>query len=270
MPLALRTIGGAPLSATASQLANTRRAAKAQGVTNGLPILVESSGSFALSAGDFVTWTTNLATSQDIPEASGTIATTGNLLIDNPGFSPLNCLGSLTAVCILHPMGWEWGPDSSQTKPLGKQSVTISFGDGTTGQTSDFIYNGWGLSCNTGWAYIAGSIVTQPTQATSDVYADCVHGNIVFTQGAIIMASPAQDQYGRYETIFPTLTAAFILNSLFANAPMPSIAQGEVFGVITRDGGFAKVYFTSGAGSTTVISATGMALHSSPDGSYAY
>lgn len=273
---ALRVIGGAPLTATASQLSTARRTAQAkteaQGVENGLPVLVESSGAFALEAGTFANWVTNVQNAANIPETSGQITTTGGLLIDNPGFSQA-CLASIAPACVVHPTAWEFGTDSGQTKPLGKQTITITYGDGMTGSVSDYVYNGWGLQCGQGWAYIAGAVVVQPTQATSDVYADCVHGNIVFTQGAVQIASPQQDQYGRYETIFPTVTAAFIENSLFTNAPMPSIAQGAVFGIITRDGGFAKVYFTSGAGvpgSPTGISAEGMALHANADGSYPY
>lgn len=271
VPLSQRAIAGAPLAATISQLSRirTQAHAQAQGTMNGLPILVESSGTFAINAGTFVNWVTSVTDGKDVPQTSGTVTATGGLQLNNPGFSQA-CVGSLAAACIIHPTAWEFGTSSAQAKPLGKQTLTIAFGDGTTAQTVDDVYDSWGLGCNQGWAYIGGAVVIQATRATSDVYADCVAGNIVFTQGAIVMASPAQDQYGRYETVFPTLTAAFIENSLFANAPMPSIAQGEVFGIITRDGGFAKVYFTSGAGPAAVISAEGMALHSNLDGSYPY
>ena len=274
VPLALRVIGGAPLSATASQLANARRTAQAktqaQGVTNGLPILVESSGTVALWAGDFVNWVTNAGTGQDVPEQSGAITATGGLALNNPGFSPLSCLGSLTAVCVVHPMGWQFGTnDTGLIRPVGKQTLNIAFGDGTTAQTFDFIYNGWSMSCNAGWSYVGGAIVQQATRAASDVYADCVAGNIVFPRGGILYSNPIQDQYGRTETIMPTITAAILITSFITNVPMVSIAPGQVFGVATQDGGFAKVYF-NGASSTTTNSATGMSLHANPDGTYPY
>jgi hypothetical protein len=259
------------LSATISQLSRIRTQAKtqAQGVTNGVPLLVESSGSAALSAGTFVTWVSNIQNAQDIPETSGQITATGGLLINNPGFSQA-CVASLAAACVVHPTGWQFGTDSGQTKPLGKQTLTIAFGDGITTTTNDFVYPGWRLACNAGWSFVGGVITPQATKAASDVYADCVNGNMVFPQGATLFSNPMQDQYGRFETVMPTLTSAFVVNSLITNVPMTAVAQGAVFGILTHDGGFAKVYFTSGAGNGTVISAEGMTLHANADGSYAY
>lgn len=272
VPLGQRAIAGAPLSATISQLSRVRTQAKtqAQGVTNGLPILVESSGMVAAWAGDQAVWATNAQTSADIPETSGTITPSGNLALNNPGFAPLSCLGSVSAVCIVHPMGFEFGTTSANGKPVGKQTLTIAFADGTTGSTVDDVYDGWSLPCNAGWAYVGGVPVAQATRATSDVYADCVNGNIDFPQGAQVLAQPAQDQYGRYETLMPTFTAAPIFAAANGVVSMASIVQGIIFSVITHDGGFAKVYFSSGAGSGAVLASFGMSIHSEANGAYAY
>lgn len=272
VPLSLKVMAGAPLSATASQLSTARRNAQAhiqaQGVANGLPILVESSGMVAAWAGDQTVWVSNAQTSADVAETGGTITPSGTLPLNNPGFSALSCLGSISAVCAVHPMGWEFGTSSANGKPVGKQTLTVAFADGTTGTTNDYVYDGWSLPCNTGWAYVGGVPVAQATRATSDVYADCVAGNIVLTQGGLLVANPAQDQYGRTETVMPTITAAFIINSLITNVPMAAIAPGEVLGILTRDGGFAKVYFTNNASATTINSTNGMSLHSNATGAF--
>lgn len=267
VPASLKRLGGAPLTATASQLSVTRRVAQAQGVTNGLPVLVESSGMIASWAGDFSVWTTNVQTSQDIPQTGLTVTASGNLPINNPGPQPLSCLGQVSAMCAIHPTSWTWGTSSANGKLVGKQTLTVAFADGTTGTTADYVYDGWSLPCNSGWAYVAGVPVAQATRATSDVYADCVAGNIVLTQGGLLVANPSQDQYGRTETVLPTITAAFIINSLITNVPMAAVSQGTVLGIITRDGGFAKVYFTNQPG-VAINSAAGMALHSNATGAF--
>lgn len=144
----------------------------------------------------------------------------------------------------------------------GKHTLTVAFGDGTSGAMTDDVYDSWTLTCNTGWGYVSGAIVPQATRATSDVYDDCVHGNIVFTQGGLLITNPVADSFGRTETVMPTITAAFIINSLFTNAPAVGIQQGITFGINTLDGGFAKVYFTDPT--------HGLALHANVDGTYAY
>jgi hypothetical protein len=272
----LKTIGGAPLTATAAQLSSTRRTAQAhiqaQGIENGLPILVESSGMVGEWAGDFVVWASNITNGQDIPETSGTITATNGIVINDPSFSQA-CVGSVAAACIVHPTGWQFGTSSAIAKPIGKQTLTITYGDGTTGTTNDYVYDGWQLPCNTGWAYVGGVPVAQATKATSDVYADCVNQNMDFPHGAMLLANPSQDQYGRYETIFPTLTAAPVIIALSAVIPMSSFSQGIVFALQTGDGGYAKVLFTSGAGvpgDPNGIAALGLSLHSQTNGSFAY
>jgi hypothetical protein len=272
VPLALKVIGGAPISATASQLSNARRTAQAktqaQGVTNGLPILVESSGMVAAYGGTQVTWVTNAQTSTDVAESSATITPSGALPINNPGITPLNCVGSLTAVCVVHPLGWNWGTSSINGKPVGKQTLSVSFSDGTSGSTFDYIYDGWNLPCNSGWAYVSGVPVAQATKATSDVYADCVNGNIDFPLGAYVLSQPSADQYGRYETQMPNFTAQPIFSAANAVVSMKSISPGIIFAINTQDGGFAKVYFGTSASSTTTNAASGMALHSSGTGAF--
>lgn len=273
---ALKVIGGAPLTATAAQLSTARRNGQAhtlaQGVTNGLPILVESSGMIAAYAGTQVTWVTNAQTTKDIPETAGTVTASGNLPINNPGFTPLSCLGQVSAVCIVHPMGWDWGTSSVNGKPIGKSTLTVAFGDGTTGTTFDYVFDGWDLPCNTGWAYVNGVPVAQAAKATSDVYADCLNGNIDFPMGGLVLSQPSSDQYGNYATIFPTFTAAPVIAALNGVVSMASISQGIVFAIQTQDGGTAKVYFTSAGipGIPTGIAADGMALHSSANGTYAF
>jgi hypothetical protein len=274
VPLAQRVMGGAPLTATAAQLATTRRTAQAktqaQGVANGLPILVESSGMVAAWAGDQAIWVTNAQTQTDIAETSGTITPSGSLALNNPGFTPLSCLASVSAVCVVHPTGWEFGTTSANGKPVGQQTLTIAFADGTVGATYDYVYDGWNLPCNSGWAYVGGVPVAQATKATSDVYADCVAGNIVFPRGGMLFLSPAQDQYGRYETIMPSVLAAINIVSFQTNFAMPTTTQGQVYAVATQDGGFAKVYFTNGASATTLNSATGLSLHAQANGTYLF
>jgi hypothetical protein len=279
IPLAIKRIGGAPLTATASQLSSARRTAEAhtlaQGVENGLPILVESSGLASQWAGAQVAWVTNIANSTDVPETSGTITPSGNLPIMNPGFTPLNCIASLAAACIVHPLGWEYGTSSANGKPVGKQTLTIAFGDGTTGTTSDYVYDGWVLTCNAGFFYQAGVPVATTNRNLSDVYADCTNGNIVFPKGGTLALTPSQDAFGRFETIMPTVTSAILMSSLIVNVPMTTIANGQVFGITTQDGGFAKIYFNGPAvvvpsSPPGLISAEGLSLHAKPDGTYLF
>ena len=274
VPLALRVIGGAPLSATASQLANARRTAQAQGVTNGLPILVESSGMVAAWAGDMTTWVSAQATAQDVPETGMTVTPSGTLALNNPAPAQ-SCLGSLAAACIAHPTAFTWGTSSTNGKPVGKQTLTVAFADGTTGTTFDAVYDGWALQCNTGFVYQGGIPVATATRNASDVYADCAAGNIVFPQGGILAFNPVQDQFGRYETIMPTITSAILISSFITNVPMAATAVGQVYGIATKDGGFAKVYMSVNAIVTPVnppglISAEGMSLHAKPDSTYAF
>ena len=275
MPLAQRVIGGAPLSATASQLANARRNAQAhteaQGVTNGLPILVESSGQVAAWAGDMTTWVSAQATAQDVPETGMTVTPSGNLALNNPAPAQ-SCLGSLAAACIAHPTAFTWGTSSANGKPVGKQTLTVAFADGTTGTTFDYVFDGWTLPCNTGWAYINGVPVSQTVKANSDVWADCVNANIDFPMGGLVLSQPSADQYGNFATIMPQFTAAPVIAVLNGIVSMSSISQGIVFAVETQDGGTAKVYFTGAGvpGSPTGTGANGMSLHSSPNGTYAF
>lgn len=271
VPLAQRVLGGAPLTATASQLANNRRTPKAQGVANGLPILVESSGMVAAWSGDMTTWVSVLASAQDIPETSMTVTPSNALPITNP--APVqSCLGSLAAACIAHPTAFTWGTSSANGKPVGKQTLTIAFSDGTTGTTFDYVYDGWAIACNTGFVYSGGIPVATSTEAASDVYADCVNSNIDFPQGALVLGGPTQDQYGLNATIFPTFTAAPVIVSLISVVPMTALPQGIVMAAQTHDGGTAKVYFSTAGvpGSPTGIAALGMSLHSSANGTYAF
>jgi hypothetical protein len=270
VPLSQRAIAGAPLSATISQLSRirTQSLTQAQGVTNGLPILVESSGMVATWAGSMVTWVTNAATSQDVPQTSGVITATSGLPINNPGFTQA-CIGSLAAACIVHPTAWTFGTSSANGKTVGKQTLNIAFGDGTTGQTFDYVYDGWNLPCNSGWVYTNGVPVANAVKATSDIYADCVAQTIVFPKGAVAFGVPTQDQYGRAETIMPTITAAIFIGSATVNFPMASVGQGQVYGINTQDGGMAKVYFLAGAG-VAINAAAGMSLHANANGTYPF
>lgn len=265
-----RTIAGAPATATAAQLSTTRRSAQAQGITNGLPILVESSGMIAAWAGTIAVWVTDTQTNADIAETSGTIVPSGNLAINNAAFAPLSCLGQISGVCTVHPTGWTFGTSSTNGKPVGKQTLTVTFGDGTTGSTFDYIYDGWNLPCNSGWAYVGGIPVAQATQGTSDVFADCAHTNIIFPKGAVLASAPTADKYGNTATVMPTLTAAIALTSPIVTLPMTSTAAGQVYAIATQDGGFAKVYFSGQAGGGAINATNGMSLHASPDATYPF
>jgi hypothetical protein len=276
VPLSLRVIGGAPTTATVAQLqsagrtAASARRAQAQGVANGLPLLVESSGMVATWSSDQAIWVTNAQTSANIPETSGTITSSGNLPIDNPGFEPISCVGQATGACILHPTAWTFGTTSANGKPVGQQTISISFSDGTTGSTFDDIYDGWNLPCNAGWAYVNGVPLATTTEAASDVYADCVNGNIDFPKGAIILSQPVADQYGNTATILPQFTAAPVFAAQSGLMPMTAIQSGALLAIQTQDGGYAKVYFENQPGSTAVNAAQGMSLHSQANGSFAF
>jgi hypothetical protein len=164
----------------------------------------------------------------------------------------------------------------SGTRPIGQQTISIQYADGTAGTMIDDIYQGWYLTCGTGWVFVNGVPTATTSSAASDVYADCTNANIVFPHGGVLMSNPVQDKYGRYETLFPTLTAAPLFIAQIVNVPMASIAAGEVLGIQTLDGGAAKVYFTSqvnpspNIGSTTGVSAEGMAMHTNGSGSFDY
>ena len=267
----VKALGAAPLSSTPTTQSKSRRLPQSQGIQSGLPILVESSGPAAIWAGDIVVWATNLATSTSVLEASGTITPTSSVQVNNPAFQALDCSQAANAGwCAAQPGAWTFGTSSAQLKPIGAQTLTVLFGDGTTGSIMDYIYPSFSLNCNTGFVFQSGAIVPTTTQAGSDVYADCVNARIDFPGGGgLVIAQPSQDQYGRYETIFPTITASFVLSVLNGSVPMSVISQGIAFGIQTNDGGFAKVYF-EGASSATPTAATGMALHANFDGTYTY
>jgi hypothetical protein len=269
VPLSSKRIGGAPLTATLAQL-NSGRRTQSQGVTNGLPILVESSGMIAAWAGDQAVWVTSSITNADVAEASGTITPSGTLPITNPGFAPLSCLGSVSAVCITHPTGFEFGTSSANGKSVGKQTLAIAFNDGTSGTTADYVYDGWSLPCNTGFAYVSGVPVAQATQATSDVYADCANANLVFPKGGALVQGPTVDQYGLVSTAFPTVTAAVVITSPVVNVPMAGIASGTIYAITTQDGGMAKVFVQSTGPNGLLASSTGMSLHAQSDGTYGF
>lgn len=264
----LKVLRAAPLSANPVGLSFLRRP-QAGGVTSSLPILVESSGTAAVWAGNFVTWVTDANTGLDVAEASGTITATNGVPVTNPSFGALVCPAASSTWCAVHPNGWQFGTASTNNKPVGKQILTVTFGDGLTGQIPDYIYDGWSIACNAGIAYVGGHVVPTTTQATSDIWADCAHANIVFPKAGALFANPAQDQYGRLETAFPSVTAGIFLVTQAVNFPMASIAHGAIYAINTQDGGMAKVYF-DGASATTVTASSGMALHASVDNSYPF
>lgn len=274
VPLAQRVLGAAPLNSTPSILSIGRRTSQSQGVSNGLPILVEGAGSAGQWAGTIVSWVGNSAQAgQDIAETSGSIVASNGLAVNNPGFAPVNCATS-NGWCGPHPSAFAFGTSSDPTaKPLGKQTLTLTYGDGTSGAITDYVYPGFALHCGQGFVFNGGAVTLAASQATSDVYADCTNTNVIFPKGGRVFSQPLQDTYGRFETVMPTLTAAPVFGSIIVNVPMASITAGIVFAVQTQDGGFAKVYFSSGAVSLTVpaglISIEGMSLHSS-GGPFAY
>lgn len=269
-PLApLKVLRAAPLSANPVGLSFLRRP-QAGGVTSSLPILVESSGTSALWAGNFIVWVTDANTGLDVAEQTGTITATNGVPVSNPAFSSIACPATSSTWCAVHPLGWQFGTSSTNNKPVGKQTLTVTFGDGLSGQIPDYIYDGWSIPCNTGIVYAGAHVNTTTTQATSDVYADCAHTNMVFPKGAILYSNPVSDSYGRTETILPTITNAIFLSSAVINVPMVSFAAGQVYGINTQDGGMAKVYFTSQPGLGTLSSASGMSLYANPNGTYAF
>lgn len=265
----VNVLRAAPIAANPVGLSFLRKT-QAGGVSSSLPLLVESSGSAAVWAGNFVVWVTNAVSGLDVQETSGTITATNGVPVNNPSFSAISCPAASSVWCAAHPLGWEFGTASVANKPVGKQTLTVAFGDGLTGSIPDYIYDGWNLPCNTGIAYVGGVPVPQATKNTSDVYADCVNGNLVFPKGGILAFQPTQDSYGRYEPILPTVTAAIFISSAAVNFPMASIAQGQVYGINTQDGGMAKIYASSQSSPTAINALNAMSLHAKPDGSYAF
>ena len=112
--------------------------------------------------------------------------------------------------------------------------------------------------------------MAQATRATSDVYADCVNGNIDFPKAAYVLAQPSADQYGNNATAFVNYTAEPIFSAANAVVAMASIGQGMIFVINTQDGGFAKVYFGNVPGSTAQNAANGMSLHSQVNGTFLF
>lgn len=245
-PVPIFVLQAAPLTSTPTILAEGRRA---QSSTSLLPLIVEGAG---FTPGPLAVWVTNAVAGLDVAETTGSVT--------GAAFAPLACPGASTLWCAVHPLAWEMTPPTGLA--TGKHALAVAFGDGTTGIMTDDVFDSWTLTCNTGWAYVGGAIVPQPTRATSDIYDDCIAGNIVLVRGGLIITNPVADSFGRTETVMPTITAAFIVTSLFTNAPAVGIQPGIVFGINTQDGGFAKVYFTD--------STHGLALHAQADGSYAF
>lgn len=278
VPLAQRQIGGAPVTATASQLSRirTQSIAQANPTATGLPVLVESSGMVATWAGDVGVWTTNIADAKDIAQTGLTVTPSGNLPINNPGPTPLSCLGSVAAMCVVHPTAWQFGTSSANGKPIGKQTLTVAFADGTTGTMPDYVFNGWQLACNGGVTYVGGIPIAQGTAATADWYADCTNLVINFPHGAQAIGAPTLDGFNRYEpflttilsaTISAPVTSVPIVNpACVTNCSAGTILQGQVYAVKLGDGGIAKVFFGSAPGIAT-NAVSGMSLHDAPSGS---
>jgi hypothetical protein len=239
----------APLTSTPTILSKGRRA---QSNASLLPVIVEGAGTAPFVPGPLAVWVTNAVTGQDVAETLGTV--TGSTM------APLACPGASTLWCAVHPDAWSFSAPVGLA--TGQHSLTIAFGDGTTGTMTDDVYDAWSLSCGTGWVYQAGTIVPTTSRAASDVYDDCTNGNIVFPHAAILVSNPVTDQFGRLETVMPIITAAANVTSAFVILPIVSVQPGEVFGIYTVDNSYAKVYFASAT--------QGLALHSNADGSYAY
>jgi hypothetical protein len=234
------------------------------------PILVESSGTAAVWAGNFVVWITSAASGLDVPETSVMTATTNGLLVDNPPMERF-CTPTGGGIglpwCNAHPSAWEFGTDSNLTKPIGKQTITFTFGDGTVGTFTDYVYDGWQIACGQGLAYVSGvpTIVTR----NPDVMADCTNGQLVFPHGVVQAAAPMPDAFGRYETVFTTVTAPVAVPSGSPTRIPSTYSYGTVYVFATGDGGFAKIYPTL-IGQHAPQSSFGMSLHAQTDGSFAY
>lgn len=242
----LFVLQAAPLTSTPTILASGRRA---QSGTSLLPIMVEGSG---FTPGPLAVWVADATTGKDVAETTG--SATGAT------FAPLVCPGASALWCAVHSAAWLLTPPTGLA--TGQHTLTVAFGDGTSGAMTDDVYDWFTLTCGAGWVYAGGVITPTASRAVSDVYDDCAAGNVVFPRGAILASNPVADAFGRFETVLSTMTAAINLTSLFTNAPSASITQGQVYGISTQDGGFAKVYF--------VTPTQGLALHAKADGSYAF
>lgn len=231
--------------------------------------VVESSGTAAIVAGTFVTWASSPITHLDVPEASLNIAATNALPISNPGPTPLSCITSITSPqwCSAHPTGWYYGTDSGiNTKPVGKQTITIAFGDGSTGTVTDYVYNGWLMACGQSLAYQNGVMATVSSNA-ADVTYDCTNNQVIFPHGVVTAAASQTDIYGRTETVLPTVTAAVVVpNGSPTAISFATFSANSVLVFGTTDGGFAKMYAGSPGGSNW----TAASLHSQVNGSFAY
>lgn len=227
---------------------------------------VESSGTAAIWGGDFVTWVTNPQTG-DVPEASAQIIASNSLQITD-SMKPISCTTNVTSTawCLAHPLAWTWGTSSSLTKPIGKQTLAIVFGDGSHITITDYVFNGWLMACGQSIAYQGGVMVTVPV-ASADVTYDCANHQVVFPHGVVIAAPAQADVYGRFETILPTITnAVAVPNGSPTALPFAGFPVNAVLVIGTTDGGFAKIYPNQPGG----LNWTAASLHAQVGGTYAY
>ena len=107
-------------------------------------------------------------------EPTVTTSTTNGLPIDDPVISTVCGQfggGPSSTWCLAHPSAFVFGTDSGlTTKPIGKQTITITYGDGTIGTFTDYVYDGWQIACGQSLAYVSGvpTIVTSNPDVTAD------------------------------------------------------------------------------------------------------
>lgn len=241
-----------------------------------LPTVVESSGSNAGTynqwAGNIVVWVTDSLSGQDVAETSATASGTNGLGVNNPSIEPYGCTpGSSDQWCVAHPTAWVYGTSGGGTKPVGKQIITVTFGDGATVQIPNPVYDGYNLPCNQGWSY-QGGLPTFAAFASADIYFDCANSAIDFPHGAVLAATPkTYPPINAMAPQFLTILSAVPLGaSPPTQFPFSGIQDGSIYVMATGDGAFAKVYIDNFniAGSPPTLG--GFALHSQADGSYAF
>jgi len=265
-PTSTNSVKSAPLS-SAPTTASSARHAQAGSTLSGANLLIESTGAIAQVAGTTIVWVSDTA-GNDVTESSVVQTTTNGLLVDNPSTKPLVCTGSVTssAWCAAHPQGWFFGTDSGLVKPVGQQTITLTFGDGTVGTITDDVFNGFSLACGQSMEYQSALPVVVTSNA--DVTYNCANQSLDFPHGVVLAAAPQADSFGRTNTIISTVTAAVAVpNGSPISIPFANVQQNAVYVFATSDGGFAKI-LASGVGGGG--SFQGLSLHAQVNGSYAY
>lgn len=271
-PGATKKVSTSPLSASPTISQSKIRSAQSLGVVGAQNLLIESAGTSAEWAGSIAVWVTDTATGQDVAETSVVTTATNGLAVNNPAPEPMQCTGAdVTSLswCAAHPLGWWFGTASVLNKPVGQQTITLTFGDGTVGTITDDVYNGFTLACGQSMEYQSGLPVIVTSNA--DVTYDCTNQSVDFPHGVVEAAVPTGDQFGRTNTVISTVTSAVSVPAGSPTSiPYTSFVANAVYVFATSDGGFAKMLVPGAPNSGSTGNINGIVLHAQAQGTYAY